>query len=186
MARDGGRRRGRRRGRRGRGRARARRRDAAPTRRLTPTTTRDAIGSNGDKETVRGVQDRATAREAVRGVHEVAETQAKARRAHGGAGARRRRHRDDVRGERGRSVGDDVLRKRARGGWIRRARIGVDGELSTTRGDAVALAENRAVLDFATTGARRVTTTNSTRHTDITCDERTARAILRTARALTP
>ncbi len=72
------------------------------------------------------------------------------------------------------------------GGWIRRARIGVDGELSTTRGDAVALAENRAVLDFATTGARRVTTTNSTRHTDITCDERTARAILRTARALTP
>ena len=40
-----------------------------PTRRLTPTTTRDAIGSNGDKETVRGVQDRATAREAVRGIH---------------------------------------------------------------------------------------------------------------------
>ena len=111
-----------------------------------------------------------TARAAVRGVREDAEAQAEARRAHGGAGARTRRTRDDARGERGRGAGEDVLRKRARGGWIRRARVGVDGELSTTRGDAVALAENRAVLDFATTGARRVTTTNSTRHTDITRD----------------
>lgn len=125
--------------------------DGRPTRRRRTART----GSHVHKETVRGVSHRATPRTPVRRVHEDAQTQAATGRAHRARHWARTRTRerggDDVRGERGGDGGEDVLRERASGGGDRDARISAHGESQTTRGVAVSVAQNRAVL----TGEKR-------------------------------
>lgn len=49
--------------------------------------------------------------------------------------------------------------------------IGVDGELSTIRGDVVVFVENRVVLDFVMMGVWCVIIMNFIRYIDIICDE---------------